>query len=67
MSYTSPDRPNDPPIPDYRFVPGTPDPYYHGSTGGCYGCAFRKMPDIRCSRIPCQLHPCMVAQLIVAT
>lgn len=63
-SYTTPDRPGDPVIPDYRFVPATPDPAYHGSTGGCNGCAFRRMPDIRCSRIPCHRHPGMVAQLI---
>jgi hypothetical protein len=55
---------NDPPIPAYSWVPTTPDPRYHGSQGGCNGCAFRKMPDIRCSRIPCQTKPGMVAQLI---
>lgn len=51
----------DPPIPDYRWVPGTPD--RHGSTHGCSGCAFRKMLEIRCSRIPCQNKPGLVAQL----
>jgi hypothetical protein len=59
---TAQDRPGDPPIPDYRWVPGTPD--HHGSLNGCNGCAFRKMADIRCSRIPCQRHPGLVAQLI---
>lgn len=59
MSYTSPDRPGDPPIPDYRWVPAPPDPNYHGSTAGCYGCAFRKFTQtgIRCSRIPCHVGP----------
>jgi hypothetical protein len=66
MSYTSPTRPGEPEVPPYRFAPGEPDPYYHGSTGGCYGCAFRRMPEIRCSRIPCQRYPGMVAQLIPA-
>ena len=55
-------RPSDPPIPEYRFVPGQPD--RHGSPNGCKGCAFRHMPDIQCSRIPCQRHPGMVAELI---
>lgn len=66
MSYTSPPRPGEPDIPPYHFVPGTPDPV-HGSPNGCTGCAFRKMPEIRCSRIPCQRHPGMVAQLITPT
>jgi hypothetical protein len=54
------------PVPDYRFVPAPPDPNYHGSTTGCYGCAFRKMPEVRCSRIPCHVGPNknMVAELI---
>lgn len=65
MSYTSPDRPGDPPIPDYRWE-SIPDPGKYGSTAGCYGCAFRKMPEIRCSRIPCHVGPRrnMVAVLI---
>ena len=67
MSYTSPDRPGDPPIPDYRFVP-VPDPNNYGSTAGCYGCAFKNFTKtgIRCSRIPCHVGPNknMVAQLI---
>ena len=63
MSYTSADRPGDPPIPDYRWVPGTPDPKY-SSPNGCTGCAFRKQLAIRCSRIPCQRYPGMVAELI---
>lgn len=67
MSYTSTDRPGDPPIPGYRWVPGAPDPKRYGSTTGCYGCAFLRMSDIRCSRIPCQRHPGMVAQLINPT
>jgi len=53
------------PIPDYRWVPGTPDK--NGSPNGCNGCAFRKMPEIRCSRIPCQHKPGLVAQLIKET
>lgn len=64
MSYTTPDRPSDPAVPPYRMVPGKPDPYYHNSTGGCYGCAFRRMSEIRCSRIPCQRYPGMVAELV---
>lgn len=65
MSYVSADRPGDPPIPDYRWVPGTPDK--HGSPNGCNGCAFRPLSTgIRCSRIPCHRHPGMVAQLILA-
>jgi hypothetical protein len=58
-------RPNDPPIPDYRWVPGKPDPKQHNSTGGCFGCDFRSLnTGIRCSRIPCQTKPGMVAQLV---
>lgn len=65
MSHTSADRPSDPPIPDYRWVvrvaPNTQ------STTGCYGCAFRKMAAIRCSRIPCHVGPNKgkVAELIL--
>ncbi len=62
MQYTSPDKPGDPPIPDYHWVPGTPD--RNGSIGGCNGCDFRQLSTgIRCSRIPCQRHPSMVAKL----
>lgn len=66
MSYTSPARPGEPEIPDYRWVPGPPDPNRYGSTAGCYGCAFKSFTStkIRCSRIPCQRHPGMVAELI---
>lgn len=65
MNYTSADRPGDPPIPDYHWVSATPDPRYNGSTGGCNGCAFRPLSTgIRCSRIPCQRHPGLVAELI---
>lgn len=60
----SPDRPGEAPVPEYRWVPGKPDPRHHHSTGGCFGCAFRKMPEVRCSRIPCQTRPGMVAELI---
>lgn len=52
---------NDPPIPDYVFVTGKPD--QNGSTGGCNGCDFRHMREIRCSRIPCQTKPNMIAKL----
>ena len=62
MSCTSLDRPGDPPIPDYRWVPSTPDK--HGSTNGCGGCDFRRDLTLRCSRIPCQHHLGMVAQII---
>lgn len=62
MSYTSPDRPNDPPIPDYTFAPGTPDK--NGSLNGCNGCAFQHQLAIRCSRIPCHRYPGQVARLI---
>lgn len=51
-----------PQMPDYRWVPGTPDK--NGSTNGCNGCAFRRMPDIKCSQIPCQRYPGLVVQLI---
>lgn len=66
MSYTSPDRPGDPPIPDYCWVPGTPDPKNHYTVYGCNGCAFRSFvaTKIRCSRIPCQKYPGQVAKLI---
>ncbi len=66
MSYTSPRRPGEPDVPAYRFVPAQPDPRYHGSTAGCYGCAFAKRIDVRCSRIPCHTpaNRHMVAQLI---
>lgn len=53
---------NDPAIPDYKFIPGVPDEL--GRTGGCNGCVFRFDLNIRCSRIPCQKHPGMIAQLI---
>lgn len=68
MSYTSPPRPGEPPIPDYRWVPGKPD--QHGSTNGCTGCAFRPLSTgIRCSRIPCHIpkHSGLVAELINPT
>jgi hypothetical protein len=66
MSYTSPARPGEPPVPEYRWVPGEPDPRYHYSTGGCYGCDFRRRSDIRCSRIPCHIpaYRNMVAKLV---
>lgn len=63
MSYTSPDLPGDPAIPDYHWVQ-KPDPKNYGSTSGCHGCAFRRMPEIRCSRIPCHRHPGFVAELV---
>lgn len=64
MNYVTADRPGDPPIPDYHWVPGTPDK--NGSPYGCNGCDFRAFTKtgIRCSRIPCQRHPGMVAELI---
>ena len=49
-------------IPAYRWVPGTPDK--NGSINGCSGCAFRRMPEIKCSQIPCQRYPGLVAELI---
>lgn len=56
---------NDPPIPDYRWVPGTPDK--NGSPNGCNGCDFRKLSTgIRCSRIPCQTKPGLVAKIVKA-
>ena len=63
--YTSTKRPGEPDVPDYRWVPGKPDPVHH-SVGGCTGCAFRRFTEtkIRCSRIPCQLHPGKVAELV---
>lgn len=52
-------------IPEYRWVQGKPDPHYHGSTGGCFGCAFRPMTSgIKCSDIPCQRYPGMIAEFI---
>lgn len=60
---TSPPRPGEPEIPEFTWV-SIPDPGNYGSTSGCYGCAFRRMPEIRCSRIPCQRHPNMVARLV---
>ena len=60
--YTTPRRPGEPDVPAYRWVLGTPDK--NGSPNGCNGCAFRRMPDIRCSRIPCQRYPGMVAELL---
>ena len=60
--YTSPPRPGEPEVPEYRWVQ-KPDPKTT-STGGCYGCAFRKQSAIRCSRIPCQTRPGYVAELI---
>lgn len=63
MSYTSPPRPGEPEVPEYRWVQ-KPDPNRNGSTSGCYGCAFQRQLDIRCSRIPCQRHPEHVAELI---
>lgn len=62
--YTSPDRPGEPAIPEYRWVQ-KPDPAT-GSPNGCYGCAFRRMSEIRCSRIPCQRKPGFVAELVQA-
>ena len=62
MSYTSPTRPGELPVPDYVFVPGKPDK--DGIRGGCTGCAFRHMPEVRCSRIPCHRFPGLVAQLV---
>lgn len=61
--YTTPKRPGEPEVPEYRFE-ARPDPGNYGSTSGCYGCAFRSMPEIRCSRIPCQRHPGQVAVLV---
>lgn len=64
MSDTTTDPPKDPPIPEYRWVPGTPDA--RGTTTGCNGCAFLSFSTtrIRCSRIPCQRYPGMVAELV---
>lgn len=54
---------NDPPIPDYIWVPGTPNE--HGSTNGCTGCDNRSLSTgIRCSRIPCQTKPGLVVRFI---
>lgn len=65
MSYTSPPRPGEPEVPAYRWVQRPdPDPDHYGSTSVCYGCAFRRRLDIRCSRIPCQRHPNEVAELL---
>lgn len=63
MSYTSPSRPGEPEVPAYRWVQ-KPDPDRYGGTSGCYGCAFKKQLDIRCSRIPCQRFPNHVAELV---
>lgn len=49
-------------IPAYKWAAGALDD--NGSTNGCNGCAFRKMSEIKCSLIPCQLYPGMVARLI---
>jgi hypothetical protein len=62
MSYTSPARPGEPPLPAYRFAPGTPDK--NGGLNGCSGCAFQHQLAIRCSRIPCHRFPGLVAHLI---
>lgn len=66
MSYTSPPRPGEAPVPAYRWVPSQPDPKRYGSTGGCHGCAFSKQHEVRCSRIPCHVGPYrrMVAELV---
>lgn len=49
----------EPEVPEYRWVQGDPiDP------NGCTGCAFQFRLFIRCSRIPCQNHPGMVAELV---
>lgn len=63
--HTNPPRPGDPDIPPYRFV-AKPNPDNYGAISGCYGCAFRHRPDIRCSRIPCHVgvNKGMVAELI---
>lgn len=53
----------EPEVPAYRWVQ-KPDPNKYGICSGCCGCAFRRMPAIRCSRIPCQHHPEHVAELI---
>lgn len=51
--------------PPYKWVPTTPDPRYHGSQGGCNGCDFRPLASqVRCSDIPCQRHPGLVARII---
>ena len=66
MEYVTSDRPDDPPIPDYKWVPGVPDEY--SRVNGCTGCDFRPLStSIRSSRIPCQRHPWMVAQTIDPT
>ena len=61
--YTSKPRPDDPEIPEYQWIPGMPDPKNHNTVNGCYGCDFSKS-NIRCSLIPCQRHPGMVAKII---
>ena len=53
-------------VPEYKWV-SKPDPNNYGTVSGCYGCAFRHMPKIPCSIIPCQKHPKMVAELITET
>lgn len=64
-TYTSAPRPGEPEIPPYRWVQ-KPDPANYGSTNGCHGCAFRRMSEIRCSRIPCHRRPGWVAELVPA-
>lgn len=54
---------NDPPIPNHVWVPGTLD--RNGSPKGCTGCDFRPLSTgIRCSRIPCQTKPGLVARIV---
>gem|GEM_PF-5901482 len=73
MSYTSPPRQGEGPLPDFRFVPkADPRPGAYGSTSGCYGCAFHKQAavpkhlQVRCSRVSCHVGPNknMVAELV---
>lgn len=53
--------------PPYEWVPGTPDRKY-GSPNGCNGCDFRPLAaQVRCSDIPCQRHPGMVARIVKDT
>lgn len=65
--YTSPARPGEPDVPEYRWIPAPPNPSCYNSITGCYGCAFHKQLVIRCSRIPCQTRPTMVAELVDPT
>jgi hypothetical protein len=75
MSYTSPPRPGEGPIPKFVWIKSPPDPSRNGSTGGCYGCGFRKQShlpkdqQVRCSRIPCHVpaNKGKVAKLINET